>query len=142
MSVLTGQKKTNNCYKSIMSTLPRALRKEPAMSEKTHYTNAELKILHYLKRHHGTIRSKDGLSVAHRIARDLNMTRVAVVPVLRNLENACVLVRTFAGGMKSAIIRVELIDKDMELPPLPIIPAVNIMVENRELEERIIARSD
>ena len=124
--------------------MPNALRKkEPAMNVGG-YSLLELRILHYIKRHRGVLRALGGKSrsVVPKMADDLGATRSGISGCLISLDRKCVVVCTKKPGRTAAITKVELTDRDMELPPLPVIPAVNIVIENRELEERIIARSN
>jgi hypothetical protein len=110
------------------------------------YTNSELQLLSYLKHHGGKVERQGYASLYARIGTDLNMKVGLVRTVARQLEARCLLLRNFdrpkadrfnpsAGA--NALMSLELVDPNIELPPWAPIPlAVVIAHENEEMAER------
>jgi DNA-binding transcriptional regulator GbsR (MarR family) len=108
------------------------------------YTPSQLRVLHCLRRHGGKLLV--GKTVKHiysYIEEEMHMQNSSVRTALRELEAASIVIRTFkrpvtgfAGG-PNTLIRVEMVDPKMPLPPCPPLPlAVVIARENAELAER------
>lgn len=111
------------------------------------YTRYELQVLWYLKRHGGVVSAKshdNKDSIVTIMAETLDIRRQSVNHALRELEKKCLLIKTYAKGGKigsggyDIIIKIELIDPQMYLPPLPApLPLAAVMSrENNELLER------
>ena len=114
------------------------------------YTHAELRILWFLKKNRGFVAKKKGIkSLYHVIGENCNLNYNAVRVHIANLERNSVVLRTYAKtptnkfgeGGGNPVVRIELVDPKMTLPALELAPAINMIVENRELEERVISRS-
>jgi len=112
----------------------------------TVYTYSQLHILWYLKRH-GPVRRQDvNHSVYQLLSDELQMKRGTVRYTLRILEEMSLVLRTyekgaasnFKEGARNPLIRVELVDPDMYLPPCPPpMPLAVVMArENEDLDER------
>lgn len=117
------------------------------------YTRYELKVLWYLKRAGGIITAKSEEprhSIVTIMAETLEIRRQSVNYALRELEKKCLLIKTYAKGGKigsagyDIIIKIELIDPQMYLPPLPApLPLAAVMSrENEELYERTAQEPD
>ena len=112
------------------------------------YSLNELKILHYMKKHNGVVtggKGKSGRSVTAKLAQHCGIGRSTVNGILKKLEDRCLLVRTYASGKTGqfaagwdAIVKIELVDPNITLPPLPLPPAVNMKIENNTLLEKAI----
>lgn len=111
------------------------------------YTRKELQILWYLKRNGGVVTAKSDQSkdsIVTIMAETLGMRRQSINYYLRELEKRCLLIKTYAKGVKigslgyAIIVKIELIDPQMYLPPLPApMPLAAVMSkENDELLER------
>jgi DNA-binding Lrp family transcriptional regulator len=119
-------------------------------------THNELLVLHHLKRYGPIKRTHNGQSIANDMADELGMQHSTLRYLLRRLEDKCLILRsyakpqthTFEGGANNPMIKLELVDPDMVLepipqvfvphePPKPLPLAVTMERENRELEERI-----
>lgn len=111
------------------------------------YTRKELQILWYLKRNGGVVTAKSDQSkdsIVTIMAETLGMRRQSINYYLRELEKRCLLIKTYAKGVKTGslgyaiIVKIELIDPQMYLPPLPgPMPLAAVMSrENDELLER------
>jgi len=112
-----------------------------------HFGSSELRILWYLKRNGPMTRGKSEGGIQSRLADELRMKVGTVRWALRELERKCVVLRhyknpkaeTFTeGGGQNPMIRLELVDPNMALPPepAPIPLAVHLANENDELLER------
>jgi hypothetical protein len=109
------------------------------------YTATELRLLWTLKRHGPLIRQGTS-SLLNQLADELGKSPGTTRTILRDLEKRCLVLRTyqkpqpakFGDARGNALLRVELIDPDMQLPPPPkAIPlAVVVARENEELAER------
>ena len=118
------------------------------------YTHNELKILWHLKRNGGVITAKSDKnkdSIVTLMAETLDMRRGSVGYHLRTLEQEkCLIVRTFKArgdhsrGDFGILIKVELIDPQMYLPPLPgpMPLAAIVSKENEELYDRTLCEAD
>lgn len=109
------------------------------------YSDTELRILWYLKRN-GPI-ERGTASLIQEFADILGIKVHSLTYCLRNLENQSIILRTYERGKPefadnrgpSALIRVELVDPNMQLPaiePLPL--AIVVARENEELYERTV----
>lgn len=113
------------------------------------YTYNELSVLWYLKRHNGVVTggTQGGDTILGTMSHDLNMNKHTVSNVLRRLEGRCIILRTYARTQKgygadgyNPLKKVELVDPDMFLPPLPQLSlGIVIAHENEELSERTAA---
>lgn len=113
------------------------------------YTGTELRILWYLKKN-GPLQAKSSNpkdSVVTRMVNDLGLKNAWVRASLRNLERRCIILKTYAREIKqsfsgnqgyNAIMGIELIDPDMDLPacPAPLPLAIVVAHENADLYER------
>lgn len=114
------------------------------------FTYSELKILWYLKR--GPLMVKDTtptggrgpkISLLNRLALDLEMSVSSVSYNLKNLEDRCLILRTYKGERAgnfvsdkgyNPLVKVELVDPDIHLPELPKISlGVVLAHENEDL---------
>jgi hypothetical protein len=112
------------------------------------YTNNEIRMLWYLKRHGPVSRPKGKHPSIHGLlSREIPMGLGAVKAVLRTLEDKCAVLRTYQKGMNSgkfgdmqgnALLKVELTDPNMILPPYPksVPPQVIDAIENEEMFQR------
>lgn len=110
------------------------------------FTSNEIRMLHYLKRHGPIIKQKGQGSLINRISEEVPLTAGTTRAVLRTLEVKCVILRTYTRGQAakfgenkgSLLIRVELIEPNMILPPMPrsVPPLVIDAQENEELYQR------
>lgn len=113
------------------------------------YTRNELRVLWYIKKRNPLLSKsfnvKDSLIVE--IATDQDLRKNTVSAILKHLEVNCIIVRTykrpitaeFAGKVGyNPLIKIELIDPDMYLPPLPApLPLAAVVAkENEDLYER------
>ena len=103
------------------------------------YTRNELKILWHLKRNRGVVENPDGVIIP--MSETLDIRRGTCLYIVKLLEEKCLLVRAFGAprkGTKAAIVRIELIDPQMYLPPLPApMPLASVIShENNDLYER------
>lgn len=101
------------------------------------YTHNELRILWHLKRNNGMIQNQSG--VIRPLAETLDMRIGTVSYIVKGLEEKCLLVRTFGdrrprGVATTLITKLELIDPQMYLPPLPA-PMPLAAVLNHENDE-------
>lgn len=107
----------------------------------------ELKILWSLKRSGGFREVKEGAGTGHGFlgpwADELECTQKTLGAVLRGLEEKSVILRTYKGGKTPGfaagyrpLLRVELVDPQMKIPPIP--PLSPGFVMERENEEEYI----
>jgi hypothetical protein len=127
------------------------------------YTHNQLLILHHLKRY-GPITRAPGTSILQAMSAELGMKVSALTYQLRTLEAKCLVLRTYgrpatrqfgAGASNNPLTRLELVDPNMNLPPIPQVYVANppdrqrkptplgiVMAdENEDLEERIEHRN-
>ena len=116
----------------------------------------DLLVLHHLKRYGPLKRIKRGHSIINDMAAELGMKTSTLKYILRKLEKQCIVLRTyekpqshsFSEGANNPLIKLELVDPNMELqaipqvyrpldPPRPLPLAATMERENRELEERV-----
>jgi hypothetical protein len=119
----------------------------------TEYKLTELKILWYLKRH-GPLTRTTGRGIQGLMTRLSNELEVGVGAIryaLTSLENQSLVLRTyqrpvshkFGEDRNNLLMRIELVDPRMFLPPLPVMPlAVVIAHENVELQERVAQKRE
>lgn len=111
------------------------------------YTRYELQVLWHLKRNGGAIKAKSDSpkdAIVAIMAETLDIRRQSIHHVLRILEEKCLIVKTYKYGGKvgsagyDLILKIELIDPQMYLPPLPAPPPLAAVVsrENEELYQR------
>lgn len=110
------------------------------------FTSNEIRMLHYLKRHGPIVKGKEKGSLLNRIAEAVPLTPGTTRAVLRSLEVKCVILRTYSKGgaakfgenKGSLLVKVELIEPNMILPPMPrsLPPIVVDAQENEELYQR------
>lgn len=107
------------------------------------YTRNELKVLWHCKRQQGVVEN-DKIGVVRLLAQVLDMRHSTVGYVLRQLEDKCLIARSFTqrrsrGIGQNVITRVEMVDPEMYLPPLPEPPPLAVVLdqENEELYQRI-----
>lgn len=103
------------------------------------FTRSELVLLYYLKRSGGAVETnRPGLLGV--IATATNLTVGIVKASLRALEQQAVILRTyerpssgtFAGAGYNPLRRVEMIDKQMALPPMPRVPLCAVVAKENE----------
>ena len=110
------------------------------------YTNNELRVLWYLKRH-GPLVRRNNESLLRRVVSDLNdaIAIDTIRTILLHLEKRSLVLRTykrglqpFNSGQNNPMLKLELVDPEMWLPPCPppIPLAVVVAHQNEELEER------
>ena len=114
------------------------------------YTNTELRILWYLKRHGGVITAKTDSpyeSLGGLLASELRVSPGHLRYALRHLEANCVILKTYKRPIKqdfagnagfNPILKIELVDPNLKLPtePPPLPLAVVVAHENQDLYER------
>lgn len=109
------------------------------------YSPAQLRLLWFLKGQGGSIKRKHGGSLYHQIAEKMDMATHTVQWAAKSLEQRSVVLRTynresprtFGKTQGMVLMKLELVDPKMWLPPMPTVPlAVVIAKENEELEER------
>jgi hypothetical protein len=123
------------------------------------YTHNQLLVLHHLKRY-GPITRAPGTSILQSMSAELGMKVSALTYQLRTLEAKCLVLRTYerpatrkfgAGASNNPLVKVELVDPNMSLPPIPQVYVATppdrqrkptplgivIAEENEDLEERI-----
>lgn len=114
----------------------------------TIYTSSELAVLYHLKRY-GPLTSTSKSpqdSLLTKLRRELGMKKGQLTWALNKLENRCVILRTYARPIKqnfadnqgyNPVVRLELIDPEMELPPppKPMPLAVVVAKENEAMYE-------
>lgn len=120
------------------------------MPKTVEYSISELRILWYLKEHGPMVAESAAPqhSLYNRLSRELYLRKKTVSYSMRTLQGKCVVLvtykrpnasKTFAdGGGYNAVLRVELVDPNMTLPPQPgPMPLANVVkYENEELYER------
>lgn len=96
------------------------------MAEK--YTHNQLLILHHLKRYGPLNRTTSEGNITETMAVELGMKHSTLKYLLRNFEKDCIILRTYSGGIKAArfgaganqpMVKLELVDPNMPLPPIP-----------------------
>jgi hypothetical protein len=113
---------------------------------KQEYTYHELRVLWYLKRHGGAVVRVDNTSILTRMTQELPMVLGTLRWTLRKLEERSLVLRTYKYPIAKSfadqsganpLIKVELVDPKMALPPEPQPPTAQAIVafENRELDE-------
>jgi hypothetical protein len=120
------------------------------MTDGLEFSRNELKVLWYLKRRGGVMtRDGYGKSIVDLIAQDMDMRYTSVQYILKVLESKSLVLRTYEKGKSkdfsdakgfNPMIRLELVDTGMYLPPLPApMPlAAVVSKENEDLEERVV----
>lgn len=113
------------------------------------YTRSELRILWYIKKNGPLINTsynvKDSMLV--KMAEVMDIRKQTIAAILKKLEQACIVVRTYKKTVDAGfatnvgynpLIKLELVDPDMYLPPLPppLPLAAVVAKENEELYER------
>lgn len=115
------------------------------------FTNTELRILWIIKRRRGRLSTEEVGNIYDYFANELVLSRNAIRASLRGLEAKCVVIRHFTrgtskfadGGGGNPLLAVELVDPQMQLPPVDPIPlAVVVAKENDELAERTAHEPD
>lgn len=108
------------------------------------YTPNELRMLWHLKRN-GPLVREGNQSLLGQLAYNLSLSVGSTRTILRNLEQRCLVLRSykypqphrFSEGKNNPLLKIELVDPDMALPPVPPLPlAVVVARENEELAER------
>lgn len=118
------------------------------------YTHNELKVLWYLKRNGPIVRTDTRAGqpgMMTELAETLDIRRATLNYVFRGLENKCLIIRTYRRETKQVrnfedkmgynpLIKIELIDPQMYLPPLPApMPLAAVVAhENEDLYHRIV----
>lgn len=115
------------------------------MAKKPVYNRNQLKVLYYLKRNGPLVRTENR-SIIGQLSLNLGIGDSAIRGCLKQLEDMCVVLRTWAKGRPAniteargnALIKVELVDPGMSLPPEPHpLPVVVLdAIENEELYQR------
>lgn len=114
------------------------------------YTNTELRVLWYIKRHGPLIAKSDSpsASLIRLITDAVPMSRQTIANALRTLEDRCLILKTYkrekaasfdASNGFNPLIRIELVDPDMHLPPLPPPMPLGVVMakETREMERTV-----
>lgn len=105
------------------------------------YSYNELRVLHLLKR--GPIARTTGESLYHTIADMLSMKSNTLRYVLNVLEKKCVILRTYKRPKANSfgsdqgnnpLLKVELVDPKMTLPPAPKPPSLGTVIHNENVE--------
>jgi hypothetical protein len=114
------------------------------------YSRKELRVLWYLKRNGPMVLGKKtgNYSLIGKLSAATGVSSMRYI--LDRLEARSLVLRTYEGGKKGSfsggttpVIRIELVDPNMGLPPLPQNPpAVVIVHENEELYERTAEEPD
>jgi len=112
------------------------------MTEQPEYTRTELKILWYVKRRNPIVAASHSPrdSILTAMASELDMIKKTVVFNLNRLDKRCLVMRQYKrpgkpfgdGGGYNPLLRLELVDPGMWLPPLPEPPPKVIMANENE----------